>query len=220
MKIEKGSRGFSKEYWDKNYSEPEDMDGVFNAKNHALYLKNFFDLENVKVKSMIDLGHGLGYLLREFHKTFSPQTAWGIEPSEHAFSTSQKLLKPYDIKLENPDLLSWCSKQWRGNKAIDLGICTGVIHYLPEEEIKQILPVLAKRIRYLYFSVPTNRELDRQISEMDFFDPYAQRRSKSKYYNLLKPYFTIVSSRVLESKNFYSAENTQFTDLLFRFSPT
>ena len=49
MKIEKGSRGFSKEYWDKNYSEPEDMDGVFNAKNHALYLKNFFDLENVEV---------------------------------------------------------------------------------------------------------------------------------------------------------------------------
>ena len=217
MKIEKGSQGFSKEYWEKNYSEPEDMDGVFNAKNHAMYLKNFLDLENVEVKSMIDLGHGLGYLLREFHKTFSPRKAWGIEPSEHAFSQSQKLLKPYDIKLENTDLLSWCEKKWRGNKAIDLGICTGVIHYLPEDEIKKILPVLAKRIRYLYFSVPTNKELDRQVDEMDFFDPYAKRRSKSKYYNLLKPYFTIVSSRVLESKNFYSDENTKFTDLLFRF---
>ncbi|RLA65590.1 MAG: hypothetical protein DRQ88_02185 [Epsilonproteobacteria bacterium] len=217
MKIENGSRGFSKEYWVKNYSEPEDMDGIFNAKGHALYLKNFFDLENVEVKSMIDLGHGLGYLLREFYKTFNPQKAWGIEPSEHGFLQSQKLLKSYDIKLENTDLLSWCKKKWRGKKAIDLGICTGVIHYLPEEEIKQILPVLAQRVRYLYFSVPTNKELDRQISEMEFLDPYAKRRSKSKYLNLLKPYFTIVSSRVLESKNFYSDENTKFTDLLFRF---
>jgi len=217
IKIEKGSKGFRKEYWDKNYSEPEDMDGVFNAKNHAVYLKNFFDLENVEIKSMIDLGHGLGYLLREFYKTLSPQNAWGIEPSEHAFLKSQKLLKSYDIKLENTDLLSWCKKKWRGKKAIDLGICTGVIHYLPEDEIKQILPVLAKRVRYLYFSVPTNRELDRQIDEMDFFDPYAIRRSKSKYLNLLKPHFSIVSSRVLESKNFYSEDNTSFTDLLFRF---
>jgi len=217
MKNENGGQGFSKEYWDKNYSEPEEMDGVFNARNHALYLKNFFDLEDVEVKSMIDLGHGLGYLLREFYKTFSPQTAWGIEPSEHAFSQSEKLLRPYDIKLENTDLLSWTKKKWRGKKAIDLGICTGVIHYLPEEEIKKILPVLAKRIRYLYFSVPTNKELDRQISEMDFFDPYAKRRSKSKYLNLLRPHFTIVSSRVLESKYFYSDENTRFTDLLFRY---
>lgn len=216
LKNEMGSQGFSKEYWDKNYSEPEEMDGVFNAQDHAMYLKKFLDLEGVDINSLIDLGHGLGFILREFHKTFRPKSAWGIEPSEHAFLNSQKLLRPYDIKLENIDLLSWCKKKWRGNKAIDLGICTGVIHYLPEDEIMKILPVLSKRIRYLYFSVPTNKELDRQIGEMDFKDPYAIRRSKSKYLQMIKPYFSIVSSRVLESKHFYDDQNTRFTDLLFR----
>ena len=32
-----GASGFSKEYWDVNYADPEEMDNIVNAKEHARY---------------------------------------------------------------------------------------------------------------------------------------------------------------------------------------
>jgi phenylalanyl-tRNA synthetase alpha subunit len=60
-------------------------------------------------------------------------------------------------------------------------------------------------------------ELGRQVSELDFKDEYAIHRSREKYQRLLRPHFTFVSARVLESKSFFDEESTHFTDLLYRF---
>ena len=56
---------FDKTYWDKNYSDPMSMDGIGNAKEHTKYLKSFFDIEQVHITTMIDLGFGYGHLFRE-----------------------------------------------------------------------------------------------------------------------------------------------------------
>jgi SAM-dependent methyltransferase len=209
------NKGFTKDYWDKNYSDLEVMDGIFNATSHARYVKGYFDVEEVELKSIIDLGFGLGYLFREFIKIIKPNYALGLEPSSFAFAKGQKLLRNYKVKLKEEDILSWAIKNEK--KIYDLGICTSVFQYLKNEEINQVLPHISKKVRFLYFSVPTDIEQDRLKKELDFVDPYAIRRSKQEYLDLIGPYFTIVSSRILESKAYFGPNNTHLTDLLFRF---
>lgn len=216
----KGSDGFSKDYWDVNYSSPDEMDGIGNAQNHANYIKATFDLDFIDISSVVDLGFGLGHLFTAIMKEFIPYRAMGIEPSKYVFDEVKKRgIAPVDstsLKLLNTDLLTWC-KDKRYEKHFDLGICTSVFQYLTDDEIKHVLPILSKRVKYLYFSVPTDKELDRQIEDLEFKDEYAIRRSKSWYQKEIKKHFTFVSSRILESKFHFKEENTFFTDLLFRF---
>ncbi|MCB9062257.1 MAG: class I SAM-dependent methyltransferase [Halobacteriovoraceae bacterium] len=211
---------FSDSYWEHNYSNPSEMDGIANAKEHARYAKNFFDIEMIHINSMMDLGAGLGFLLASFVKEFVPYEVKAIEPSNYAFKElKQKQLKIVDgmkVSLSQSDLYTWC-KSKDEKKVFDLGICTSVLQYIETDKIEKIVPVLAKRFKYLYLSVPTDKELDRQKDECEFHDHYAIRRSKTKYYKLLSTHFTFVSARILESKEFFNELDTDLTDLLFRF---
>jgi len=218
---ELGSKGFSRLYWDKNYSDPEEMDNIGNANLHVRYIQSLFHLEYLEINSIIDLGFGLGYLFNEAIKAFNPYRAYGIEPSTHAYQLAKKVItKPEEttkFKIENIDLLTWAKKVKESDKAFDLGICTSVFQYLSDEELEVIVPAIAKNVRFLYFSVPTNIEFKRQKLEYDFFDEFAIHRKKSFYLKLLRPHFTFISSRLLESKYFYDEDNTEFRELLFRF---
>lgn len=216
-----GAKGFSKEYWDANYADPEEMDNIVNAKEHAEYLKAIMGLEYVDISSVIDLGFGLGFLFEEVLKTFVPYRAHGIEPSRYpfeiVFNRNISPAKSTKLILENTDLVSWAKNKSKREKTFDLGLCTSVFQYLSDEEIEFVMPILAQRIRYLYFSVPTNLELKRQVSDLEFKDEYAIHRTREKYLKLIRPHFTFISSRLLESKVHFDEESTNFTDLLFRF---
>jgi hypothetical protein len=211
---------FDKTYWDKNYSDPMSMDGIGNAKEHVNYLKAFFAVEHFQVNSMVDLGFGYGHLFRHMLRAFLPHTAVGIEPSEFAFKKAHvnkwRPVESTDLKLYQEDLVSWCRTSRRPT-VFDLGICTSVLQYLKNNELKEILPILSKRVRYLYLTVPTDVELGRQVSELDFRDEYAIHRGRETYQRLLRPHFTFVSARVLESKFHFNEESTPLTDLLYRY---
>jgi SAM-dependent methyltransferase len=211
---------FDKTYWDKNYSDPMSMDGIGNAKEHVRYLESFLAIEHVDISTIVDLGFGYGHLFREMLKTFKPHTAVGIEPSPYAFKkVKPDKLKPVpstDLKLFEEDLLSWCRTNRKNNK-FDLGICTSVFQYLTDKELKEAIPVIASRVKFLYLTVPTNVELGRQVSELEFKDEYAIHRTREKYQKLLRPHFTFVSSRVLESKTYFDEDTTHFSDLLYRY---
>lgn len=211
---------FDKTYWDKNYSDPMSMDGIGNAKEHTKYLESFLKIEHVDISTIVDLGFGYGHLFREMLKTFKPYRAVGIEPSPFAFKKAKPdKLRPVpstDLKLYEEDLITWCRTTRKDNK-FDLGICTSVFQYLSDKDLKEVIPVLAKRIKFLYLTVPTNVELGRQVSELEFKDEYAIHRSREKYQKLLRPHFTFISSRILESKHHFDEESTHFTDLLYRF---
>lgn len=212
---------FDKTYWDKNYSDPMSMDGIGNAKDHVRYLKAFMSVEHVDISTIVDLGFGYGHLFREMLKAFLPHQAIGIEPSPYAFKKAKiDKLRPVattELKLYEEDLLTWCRTERKKENKFDLGICTSVFQYLSDKDLKEIIPVLSKRIKYLYLTVPTNIELGRQVSELDFKDEYAIHRTKEQYQKLLRPHFTFVSARVLESKQFFNEDTTALTDLLFRY---
>ena len=211
---------FDKSYWDSNYSDPMSMDGIGNAKDHVKYLHSYLNIEHVDVSTIVDLGFGYAHLFREMLRTFKPHTAVGIEPSPFAFKRAKiDKLRPVpstELRLFEEDLLTWCRTK-RKNNEFDLGICTSVFQYLTDKDLKEIIPVLAKRIKYLYLTVPTNIELGRQVSELEFKDEYAIHRTREQYQKLLRPHFTFISSRILESKQFFDEESTAFTDLLYRF---
>jgi trans-aconitate methyltransferase len=213
-------KGFDRDYWKKNYSDPMSMDGIGNAREHVRYLKSYFAVEHVDVSSIVDLGFGYGHLFREMMRAFIPHTAVGIEPSEFAFKKAKpdkwRPVESTELTLFQEDLLTWCRNK-RKYGTFDLGICTSVFQYLSDKDLKEIIPVLAKRIRYLYLTVPTNVELKRQVSELEFKDEYAIHRTREQYQKLLRPHFTFISSRILESKHFFDEETTLFTDLLYRF---
>lgn len=93
-----------------------------------------------------------------------------------------------------------------------------MFQYLSESDLKKVIPILSKKVKYLYLTVPTDLEYKRQIQEHGYHkDRYANYRSQDFYYKLLSPYFTFISMRVLESKAHFCEKNTPFNDLLFRF---
>ncbi len=212
---------FDKSYWDKNYSDPMSMDGIGNAKDHVKYLQAFLNVEHVGIETMIDLGFGYGHLFREMLKAFKPYLARGIEPSPYAFKKVKlDKLRPVestDLVLYEEDLITWCRTVRKTENTFDLGICTSVLQYIPTKELKEILPILSQRIRYIYLTVPTDVELGRQVEELEFKDQYALHRTRDEYHKLIKPHFTFVSSRVLESKHFFNEETTYFSDLVYRY---
>lgn len=212
---------FDESYWKANYSTPSEMDGVGNAWEHARYLKYCFELSDYKVSSVIDLGFGLGKLFKAVLKTLPVYRAHGIEPSAYAFNKTQKDWKRWPpavkFKLEQKNLTEWALEQKTTSKWFDLGLCTSVFQYLTDDDMQKVLPVLAKSCRYLYFSVPTDIELERQRQELDFHDEYAISRTSNFYKKALSPFFTFISGRLLESKLHFNLKNTPFTDLLFRF---
>jgi hypothetical protein len=213
-------RGFNKSYWDKNYSEPESMDGIGNAKDHVRYLKALLKIEHVDVSSIIDLGFGYGHLFKEMLMAFKPHTAVGIEPSSYAFKkVLPSKIRPVPstkLKLYQQDLITWSRSKRKPNQ-FDLGICTSVFQYLSDQDLEEIIPVIANRVKFLYLTVPTNEELKRQVSELEFKDEYALHRTRKHYQKLLSPHFTFISSRFLESKIHFNEHTTHFSDLLFRF---
>lgn len=220
-KKEAGAKGFSKQYWDENYSEPEEMDCIANAKEHVEYMDLVFRLDFIDISSVIDFGFGTGDLFKKALKHFIPYRSQGIEPSKYIFDKLDiEKIRPCasaKVDLDNIDLQSWAKKQKTKTKSFDLGICTSVLQYLSEEELDYCLPIMAQKVKYLYLSVPTDKELVRQIDDLEFHDTYAKKRTRAFYQRKLKPHFTFISSRILESKVHFDENSTSFTDLLYRF---
>jgi hypothetical protein len=213
-------KSFEKDYWDHNYSDPNTMDGIGNAKDHVNYLKTFLELEMVDISSIIDLGFGYGYLFQKMMKAFIPYKACGVEPSLLAFNKARaRKLKPVEstkLELLNESIQDWCKRKESKKLSFDLGLCNSVFQYISEKDLEILIPILSKRIKYLYLTVPTDLELDRQIEDLEFNDTYALRRSREFYRKILSKHFTNISSKLWESKYHFNEESTLFTDLLYR----
>lgn len=207
------------------------MDGIANAVEHARYAKSFFEVEDVPIRSIIDIGVGLGVQFREMLALFSPDRALGIDVSELALAKAGALqLDPYgriEVELRQQGIEAWCAEAAAAVVAedeedmeaasFDLGVCMSVVQYIPDEVLARCLPVLAERLQYLYLTVPTAVEFERQAEALDFRDPYAIHRTQAELLALFAPHFTVISSRILESKVHFDARTTNLTDLLFRF---
>lgn len=211
---------FQKDYWDQNYSDPSTMDCIGNARQHCAYMKAFFELELIDISSVIDFGFGYGYLFQKVLKTFIPYKAWGIEPSQYAFDKARKRkLQPVEstkLQLTNESLQQWCKRKSNPKLRFDLGLCTSVLQYIDDQDLDFVLSVMSQRVKYLYLTVPTDKELDFQIETLNFDDTFALRRSRKFYRDKIGKCFTNISSKIWESKFYFNEDTTLFSDLLYR----
>lgn len=217
-----GALGFNRDYWEANYADITIMDGIYNAHRRADALKAIFDAEYVEISTLADFGFGLGYFLTQMVRAFAPHTVFGLEPSPHAFARVQRRgignVESTRVTLRQTDLASWCQQPHASDsEPFDLSICSSVFQYLSEREIEIVLPALARRTNFLYFSVVTAEELAWQRSELDYDDRFAIDRPRDQYRDWLRPHFTVIGNRLLESRVHFNNDTSLFPDLLFRF---
>ncbi len=213
-----GARGFGEEFWRDNYAQPESIDCVYNASAHARFLAASFEVVAQPIASVVDLGFGLGFLFAEVLALLEPYKAAGIEPSAHAFAEGSRRVRAARearVDLEQIDLVGWCSHSEHPRRRFDLGICTSVLQYLEDDELAVVLPVLARRLKYLYVTVPTSAELDDMADRLDFVDHYAISRSRETWRSLLGRHFTLVGARLMESRERLEGPSV-FSDDLYR----
>lgn len=214
-------RSFESEYWTTHFSKPSEMDTIGNRRQHCRYLHWLFKLEQIDINSVLDLGMGLGFLFDALLTQFKPFLALAIEPSKTAFNQAKTNVKRpsknMKLKLLNTDIKSWCENSNYLNQVFDLGVCTSVMQYLDEDVLRSVIPVIARRVKFLYLTVPTDLEYLKLKRDTDFIDTCAYSRSQSFYFKLLKPHFTFISNRLLESKVHYDDMNSEFGELLYRF---
>lgn len=211
------SQGFGQDYWDRLYHTPGHVDGCGNAAEHAAYLRALFYLEMAHVDSIADFGFGLGRMLVAMTHAFKPSRVLGIEPSTVAFAQfDANELHVGQHQLRNTDLLSWCQQSPDAFTFFDLGICSSVLQYLSDDELSDVIPVLAHRLKWLYLTVPTTDEYTKMDQQSGFHDPYAIARSVDHYRQLLAPHFEFVSSRLLESRRLGGLQASPFTEAVFR----
>jgi SAM-dependent methyltransferase len=211
-------------YWRECYADPELMDGIFNAEDHAAYIDRLLALEGVRVRSLVDLGFGLGHLTDAVIAALRPREVEATEPS--AWARERALARglararldgrPAKPRIRDLDLAGWCAEP-PPETPFDLGICTSVLHYLDDAALAAVLPAMASRMRYLYLTLPTARDLARQRAEEGFEDRHAIARPREAWWALLSPHFTCVANRLLESKPLADPQSASFEDDLYRF---
>ena len=195
------------------------MDGIGNASLHADYIQALFALDAVPIKSVLDVGFGLGHLFNAIVRRFKPYRAVGLEPSAYAFERGRRTIKaPFGTRLRllPMDVQTWCSQPRKPGR-FDLTICTSVLQYLDDTQIRTVLPVLAERTRYMYLTVPTDVEARRMTESFDFADSYALQRTRDDYVSMIGDEFTFIGNRLLESKRHFDEHTTPFSELVYRF---
>ena len=95
-------------------------------------------------------------------------------------------------------------------------MCTSVLQYLDDDELELVVPTLARRVKYLYLTVPSATELDHQEQVEQFYDRWAIRRSRQVWREWIGPHFVVVGARLLESRYNVETSRSPFTDHLFR----
>lgn len=181
----KNGKEFDGSYWSDIYGNGLDVDGSYNAKQHAEYLKALFQLMEISVYKMADFGFGKAILLREMVKTFSPVKVYAVDASKEAYEDLKKKdwVKRSDKFHIYHESLETFKLPKLEKEPVELGICNSVIQYLPDSMIPDVLEKMAKYCNYLYFTVPTNEDYAVMKEEMKFIDPYAFSRSKKNTEN-------------------------------------
>ncbi len=204
---------FEKTYFDQIYDEESCIDGDYNARDHAKYLKAQLDLQNIEIDSLIDLGFGKGALLYQTQKLLKPSKIDGIDISYFAYERLKAKSWAQSWNLQNTAIEDY---KW-GNRIWDLAICNSVLQYIKEKGLETSIEQMAKHVKYVYLHVPSQEDYKKLQQKVDFVDPFAFLRPNAYYHSVFSRHFVFVSWGILESKYFQSYQNSKFFDSLYRF---
>ncbi len=211
---------FEEHYWKELYGSGLDVDGSFNAKEHANYLFHLFQLMGIEVDSLVDFGFGQGKILKAMATRWKPRTVLALDISDSMIQKLrkenwQKSMKQLTIAKQDLTELTFDFPMAKaGVPFFAVGVLNSVLQYIPSKSIPNLLETIGRNCRYLYITVPTKEDYMAMKEEFNFHDPYANQFSKQKYRSLLTRDFEFVSFNLLQSKWF---TEPAFREEIFRF---
>ncbi len=171
------SANFDQAYYERFYVNPETRaaspaEQQRQARFVAAYLK-YLELD---VERIVDIGCGLGHLLKTLGKAFPHARCDGVEISAYLcreYGWQQASVTDYDAP------------------AYDLVVCTDVLGYLDDQACEAALGNLGRLSRgALYLSVLTEDDMD--ICDRAHTDLNQTLRSRAWYIERLEPHFANV----------------------------
>lgn len=188
---------FDEAYYKRFYGDAATR--VVSAEEHealARFVFGFAEWNKLEIKSVLDIGAGVGHWKKWISKHAKGVAYEGTE-------VSQAMCKKYDF-------LERDIARWRDRKKHDLIICQGVLQYLPDPDIAPAIANIAAMSRGLvYFEITTRGDL-REHCDEERTDQDIHVRNGSYYRGLLLKYFVAVGAGLWWSKEhpapFYELE--------------
>lgn len=165
-------RRFDEAYYHRFYEDPKTR--VVSEEEHARlasFVFSFAEYNNLKIKSALDIGAGVGHW-----KTWIEKNKKGIKYI--GTEVSQAMCKKHGW--QNRDVA-----RWRDRKRHDLVICQGVLQYLPDPDVAPAIANLAAMAGGLVYLEITTRADLREQCDKDRTDQDIYIRNGSYYRGIL-----------------------------------
>jgi SAM-dependent methyltransferase len=168
---------FDKAYYDRFYRNPATRAiSPQGARRQAEFIAAYLRYLNVPVKRILDLGCGVGTVLRALGKAFPSARLTGVDVSEY-------LCGRYGW--EQGSVVDFAAPP------ADLVICNDVLGYLGDRDCERALANIANLTEHVAFLGILTRE-DLLICDRERTDPQQQTRTSAWYRKRLAPHFVSV----------------------------
>lgn len=180
-------RRFDEAYYHRFYEDPKTR--VTTPDEHAAlaeFVFSFARYNNIEVKSVLDIGAGVGHWKRWIEKSAKGVAYTGTE-------VSQAMCKKYGFA--HRDIA-----RWRDRKKHDLIVCQGVLQYLPDPDVAPAVANIAAMSKGLvYLEVTTRLDL-RERCDQTRTDSDIHVRNGSYYRGILNKHFINIGCGLWWSK--------------------
>ncbi len=140
-------RRFDEAYYHRYYESPQTR--VISPEEHsnlANFVFSFARYNHIEIKSVLDVGAGVG-----LGKQWIEKNAKGVQYT--GTEVSQAMCKKYGYQFRD-------IARWRDRKKHDLIVCQGVLQYLPDPDVAPAVANIAAMARgIVYFEVTTRTDL-------------------------------------------------------------
>lgn len=158
---------FDAAYYRRFYEDPQTRAGtVASARRQAAFIAAYLKYMELPVRSIVDLGCGMGRLLRALGRAFPRARCVGVEYSEY-------LCQKYGWEHSSV-------QDYQAAEPFDLVVCDDVLSYLDEDQCSAALTNIAQLCQGAAFLGLITAE-DREVADFDRTDPDQHLRPASWY---------------------------------------
>ncbi|MFK7915553.1 MAG: trans-aconitate 2-methyltransferase [Pseudomonadales bacterium] len=172
------SQHFDADYYRRFYEDPATRAGtVASARRQAAFIAAYLNYMELPVQRIVDLGCGMGRLLRALGRCYPKAQCVGVEYSSY-------LCKRYGWE-------PGTAQDYRSDQPFDLVVCDDVLSYLSEADCSAALANIANLCTGAAFIGLITAE-DRTVADFDRTDPDQTLRPASWYRRRVGPRFQSV----------------------------
>jgi 2-polyprenyl-3-methyl-5-hydroxy-6-metoxy-1,4-benzoquinol methylase len=174
-------RRFDEAYYDRFYDSPKTR--VVEPEEHAAlasFVFSFARYSHIEIKSVLDVGAGVG-----LWKRWVEQNASGVQYT--GTEVSAAMCKKHGFMQRD-------IARWRDRKKHDLIVCQGVLQYLPDPDVAPAVANIAAMSRGLVYIEITTRQDLRERCDPERTDADIFVRNGSYYRGILSKYLSNVGA--------------------------